>query len=165
MAPAINRVVAVHLKDVPWDLALDVVLKTAGLGSELDGKALRITAANPALGQDRVLMGTTTIEGTVTEFKLQTPGTLLQVNAPNADGTMQTWPIEWESADYLAELGIRPNTLQPGDHIIVTGAITRTNTIRLIGVMRPSDGFFWGYLGLVHSAPSDGLMFVSSSLQ
>src|SRR5262249_52008720 len=56
---SVNRIVAVHLKDIPWDLALDVVLKTSGLGGEIDGRVLRIPMANPGLGQDRVLMGTT----------------------------------------------------------------------------------------------------------
>jgi hypothetical protein len=159
----INRTLTVHLKDVPWDLALDAVLRTLGLASQRDGKVLRIAAANPLLGQERVLMGTMTIEGKITQFDLQNPRTLLQVNAPNADGTMQTWQVEWESATYLNEIGIRPNTLKSGDQVIITGSITPTNTIRLISVQRPSDGFSWGYLGAIRAAPSEGVMFVSST--
>src|SRR5262249_28405712 len=112
--PSVNRMVSVHLKDIPWDLALDAVLRTSGLGSELSGRVLHIGIPNPALGQDRVLMGTVTVEGNVGEFNLQNPRATLQVNAPNADGTMHTWPVEWESADYLREIGIRPNTLRSG---------------------------------------------------
>jgi len=48
--PAINPVVAVHLKNIPWDLALDVVLRTSGLGSEPDGKVIRITRASVGSG-------------------------------------------------------------------------------------------------------------------
>jgi hypothetical protein len=158
--PSINRTVAVHLKNIPADLALDAVLRTTGLGSELDGKVLRITTANPALGQDRVLMGTVTIVGTIAEVDIQNPRAQFQVNAPNADGGSQAWPVEWERPDYLKEIGIAPNTLRAGDKVLITGNVTRTNTIRLISVQRPSDGFSWGFLGPVRSVLSDGSMFV-----
>jgi type IV pilus assembly protein PilQ len=35
--------VTVELKDVPWDLALHVILKTHGLGAEIDGQLWLIT--------------------------------------------------------------------------------------------------------------------------
>src|SRR6185295_12224954 len=79
--PTINGAVAVHLKNIPADLALDAVLSTSGLGSELDGKVLRIRTANPALGQDRVLMGTVTIVGTIAEVDIQNPRVQFHVNA------------------------------------------------------------------------------------
>lgn len=34
--------VTVELKDVPWDLALHMILKTHGLGAEIDGRLWRI---------------------------------------------------------------------------------------------------------------------------
>jgi len=163
--PSIKRTAAVHLRNIPWDLALDVVLKTLGLGGERNGNVLRIAVANPALGQDRVLMGTVTIEGELTGFTLQNPRALLQVKAPNAAGALQVWPVEWESADYLNENGIRAGTFGSGDQLIVTGTLTRNGTIRLIGVQRPSDGFSWGYLPSIRSAPSEGAMFVSATAQ
>jgi hypothetical protein len=164
---SINRSIAVHLANIPWDLALDVVLRTSGLGSDLDGKVLRIGTADPALGQDRVLMGTVTIAGTIAEVNLQNPRMQLRVNAPNADGTMQIWSVEWESADYLKGIGISPDTLKSGNKVIITGNVTRENTVRLISIQRPSDNFFWGYgyVGSVRSAISAGVMFVGSAPQ
>jgi hypothetical protein len=35
--------VTVELKDVPWDLALRVILQTHGLGAEVDGQLWLIT--------------------------------------------------------------------------------------------------------------------------
>jgi hypothetical protein len=160
---SISRTVTVHLQDVPWDLALDVVLKNSGLSEKLDGKILRIARANPALREDHILLGTVTIEGKVTEFSLQNPRTLFQVNAPNAEGQMQIWRIEWESGDLLTSMGLRPNTLKIGDRLLVTGNLTRDNTIRLVIVRRLSDGFSWGDVNAVLFPPSEGLMFVSSS--
>jgi hypothetical protein len=147
--PSINRNVVVHLKNVPWDLALDVVVSNSGLSSELDGKTLRITMADPLLGQNRLLVGTVTIEG-----KITAP---LQINAPNADGEMQIWPVEWQTANELKEI------LKVGDQVVVTGSLTRRNTIALVSIRRLSDGFSWGDSGAHAEAPSDGVMFVSST--
>jgi hypothetical protein len=163
--PSVNRTVAVHLKNIPWDLALDMVLRTSGLGSEGDGKVLHIAAADPSLGQDRTLMGTVSIVGTVTEVHFETPGVQFKTLAPDADGETQVWLVEWESADYLKEIGLRPDTLKSGDTLIITGNLTRTNTLSLISVQRPRDGFSWGYLRSVRSALSDGMMFVGPARQ
>jgi Carboxypeptidase regulatory-like domain/Family of unknown function (DUF6152) len=158
--PSANRTLPVHLKGIPWDLALDAVLRTSGLGSAGDGKVMHIAAANPSLGQDRILMGTVSIVGTVAEVHFETPPVQLKTLAPDADGQMQVWLVEWESADSLKEIGIRPDTLKSGDRLIITGNLTRTNTLALISVQRPSDGFSWGDLGAVRTAISDGMMFV-----
>jgi hypothetical protein len=80
------------------------------------------------------------------------------------------WPVEWESAAYLADIGITPNTLRAGDKVIITGNITCTNAIALISVQRPSQqdnqpAFAWGYLGSIRAALSNGEMFVGSASQ
>ncbi len=36
--PRVQGTVTLELKNVPWDQALDVILKTHGLGAELDGR-------------------------------------------------------------------------------------------------------------------------------
>jgi len=36
--PRVQGTVTVELRDVPWDLALHVILKTHGLGAEVDGR-------------------------------------------------------------------------------------------------------------------------------
>jgi hypothetical protein len=161
--PSIDREVTVHLRDVPWELALDAVLRSSGLSSTIDGRTLHIAPADPLLGQDSVLMGTLAIEGTIADFKLQTPRSLLEVNALDASGNMRIWQIEWESAEYLTEIGVKANTLKPGDQVIVTGSLTRSNTLRMVILRRPSDGFTWGTANSVRSPNSGGLMFVSSA--
>jgi hypothetical protein len=161
--PSINRNVVLHIKDVPWDLALDVVISNSGLSSEGEGNVLRIAHADPRLGQTHIFLGTITIEGKLTEFRFQNPRTFLELRAPDADGQMQTWQINWEDADYLSQTGIKPNTFKPGDQLIITGNLTRPNTMHLVAVKRPKDGFSWGDVNAMFSASVDGVMFVSSS--
>jgi len=38
LAPGVQGTVTAELKDVPWDQALDVILKTNGMAAEIDGK-------------------------------------------------------------------------------------------------------------------------------
>jgi hypothetical protein len=161
--PSIKRNVTLHIKDVSWDLALDVVLSNSGLSSAVEGDALRITPADPRLGQSHIFLGTIAIEGKVTDFRLQNPRTSLELRAPDADGQMQTWQISWEDADYLSQTGIKPNTFKPGDQLIVIGNLIRPNTMHLYAVKRPKDGFSWGDVNVVSSPSLDGVMFVSSS--
>jgi len=162
VAPGINRAVTVHLKDIPWDLALEVVLKNSGLSGEIDGSVLHIATADPLRGENRLQVGTMTIEGKISAFQLQNPRTLLQVDAPDGDGKVQNWRIEWESADNLAEIGIRPNMIKVGDQVIVTGNPTGPGTLRLVILRRPSDGLSWGDINSFSSEPSSATMFVSS---
>src|SRR5215475_10998294 len=50
--PAVNGTVTMTLKDIPWDQALDVVLKNNNLGGQLQGNVLRI-ATNVTLQQEQ----------------------------------------------------------------------------------------------------------------
>jgi len=161
--PSMNRNVTLHIKEVPWDLALDVVMSNSGLSGEGQGNVLRIAPADPRLGQSHIFLGTIAIEGKLTEFQLQSPRTSLELRAPDADGQMQTWQINWEGADYLSQTGIKPNTFKPGDQLIVIGNLTRPNTMHLLAVKRPKDGFCWGDVNAISSTSVDGVMFVSSS--
>jgi len=49
--PAVSGTVTLSLTDVPWDQALDIVLKNNNLGSQLQGNVLRI-ATNATLAQE-----------------------------------------------------------------------------------------------------------------
>jgi type IV pilus secretin PilQ/predicted competence protein len=49
---SVNGTITMTLKDVPWDQALDVVLKNKGLGGQLQGNILRITS-NVTLQQEQ----------------------------------------------------------------------------------------------------------------
>jgi type IV pilus assembly protein PilQ len=45
--PKVKGEVTVELHDVPWDHALSVILKTHGLGAELDGRVLSVATPGP----------------------------------------------------------------------------------------------------------------------
>jgi hypothetical protein len=69
------------------------------------------------------------------------------VLAPDEDGTMQRWAIEWGGAGQLGGQGVTRDTLKPGDKVIITGNPGRNpadHRVRMVTLRRPSDGFGWG---------------------
>ena len=85
-----------------------------------------------------------TIEGELVQFMFRNPHSLVHVQAPDDQGQMHRWAIEWAAAGQLT--GISRDTLKPGDHVIVTGSLGRTvedHRIRMRSIVRPKDGFKW----------------------
>ena len=84
------------------------------------------------------------IEGELVAFMFRNPHSFVHVEAPDKDGEMQRWAIEWAAAGQLN--GIAHDTLKPGDHVIITGNPRRTaedHRLRMRSILRPKDGFKW----------------------
>jgi hypothetical protein len=68
------------------------------------------------------------------------------VLAPDKDGKMLTWAVEWGAGGALGSDNIKQDTIKPGDVVIVTGNPARdqdTHRLRMRSIERPSDGFKW----------------------
>lgn len=86
-----------------------------------------------------------TIKGTVTEFLFRNPHSFLKVQAPDENGQMVIWAVEWAGGVQLAQANVAKDTLKPGDQVVVSGNPGRTaseHRIRLKSITRP-DGFKW----------------------
>ena len=84
------------------------------------------------------------IEGDIVQFMFRNPHSFVHVQAPDANGEVQRWAVEWAAAGQLT--GISRDTLKPGDHVIITGNPGRTvedHRIRMRSILRPKDGFKW----------------------
>lgn len=91
-----------------------------------------------------------TIEGELVQFMFRNPHAFVHVMAPDEDGEMQRWGVEWGGAGQLSSQGVTRDSLQPGDHVVITGNPGRNETdhrIRMQSLLRPSDGFGWGFDG------------------
>jgi len=87
-----------------------------------------------------------TVEGTLTQFLFRNPHSFIKIQAPDADGKMQIWSIEWGGSAQLDREHVTRDTLRPGDHVIATGNPGRDpseHRIRLHKLVRPSDGWKW----------------------
>jgi hypothetical protein len=87
------------------------------------------------------------LEGKIVQLLLRNPHSFLQIEAPDKDGAMQRWSLEWRSAGALGQQGIKRETLKAGDDVIITASPSRTpgETRGVLKTLhRKSDGFGWG---------------------
>ncbi|HEX7081337.1 MAG TPA: DUF6152 family protein [Gammaproteobacteria bacterium] len=91
-----------------------------------------------------------TIEGELVQFMFRNPHAWVHVLAPDENGEMVRWGVEWGGAGQLSGQGVTRDSLKPGDHVIITGNPGRNpvdHRIRMRSLLRPSDGFGWGFEG------------------
>jgi hypothetical protein len=90
------------------------------------------------------------IEGQLVQFMFRNPHAWVHVMAPDENGEMQRWGVEWGGAGQLSGQGVTRDSLKPGDHVIITGNPGRNaqdHRLRMRSLLRPSDGFGWGFEG------------------
>jgi len=87
------------------------------------------------------------IEGSVVQFMMRNPHSMLLVDIKGEDGQVHRVAIEWAGATGLSGEGITSKTLRVGDVVVVRGNPGRNKTeyrMRMLGIERPSDGWHWG---------------------
>lgn len=90
---------------------------------------------------------TVRIEGRLLQFMFRNPHSFVHVQAPDEDGDMQRWAVEWGGAGQLSSQGVTSQTLRPGDVVTITGNPGRNaddHRLLLVHLRRNSDGFEWG---------------------
>ena len=93
---------------------------------------------------------TVKIEGELVQFMFRNPHAFVHVMAPDENGVMQRWGVEWGGAGALTSQGVTRDSLKPGDHVIITGNPGRNpidHRVRMRTLLRPSDKFGWGQSG------------------
>lgn len=87
------------------------------------------------------------LEGKLVQFSIRNPHSFIFIEAPDKEGNMQRWSLEWGGAAQLAGQGVNQQTLKVGDHVVITGRPSRTpgeHRVLVQTLDRPSDGFSWG---------------------
>ena len=87
--------------------------------------------------------------GKIVEFDFRNPHAFVHVEAPDADGKMQRWAVEWGGAGALGGQGVTRNTLKAGDEVTITGNPARSaaagvHRVKMNTLLRKRDGFGWG---------------------
>jgi DNA/RNA endonuclease YhcR with UshA esterase domain len=108
--------------------------------------ALPVAQAHHSFPATYVVDKQVTIEGTVVQFLFRNPHSFIHVMAPDKNGVMQRWAVEWGAGGALSGENIGNDTLKPGDKVTITGNPGRDpadHRIRLHDIVRPSDGWKW----------------------
>jgi hypothetical protein len=93
---------------------------------------------------------TVEIKGELVQFMFRNPHAWVHVMAPDENGQMQRWGVEWGGAGALTGQGVTRESLKPGDEVDNTrnpGRNAADHRIRMRTLLRPSDGFGWGQQG------------------
>lgn len=88
------------------------------------------------------------IEGIVAEFQFVNPHPFVIVTVTDGGGA-EAWRLELDNRFELAAIGVTAATLKPGDVVIVTGSVGRTDARSLYvrQLDRPADGFRYEQVG------------------
>ncbi len=90
------------------------------------------------------------IEGEIKQFLFRNPHAWVHVEAPDENGQVHRWGVEWGGAGALTGQGITRDSLKVGDKVVITGNPGRNpidHRLRMRSLLRPSDGFGWGFQG------------------
>lgn len=60
-----------------------------------------------------------TLKGTITDFQLINPHSLVTFDVTDASGTVQHWYVEWGTVRDMHDRGVTPDSLKPGDQVTV----------------------------------------------
>ena len=89
---------------------------------------------------------TVKIEGKLVQFLYRNPHSFVHVEAKDEKGQVHTWAIEWGAAGQLTLTGGK-DVLKPGDPVVVIGNPGRNpeaHRLRMVSIVRTSDGWKWG---------------------
>jgi hypothetical protein len=90
---------------------------------------------------------TITIKGKIIQIALRSPHSFFYVESKDANGAAQQWAVEGASASQFAQQGVDANAFRVGDPVEVTANPSRTTNstrVRLVKIIRTTDGKSWG---------------------
>ena len=88
------------------------------------------------------------VEGVVAEFQFVNPHPFVIVTV-EANGAEESWRLEMDNRFELQGIGMTEASLKPGDRVVVTGSLGRTEprTLYIRRLDRPADGFRYEQVG------------------
>ena len=89
-----------------------------------------------------------TIEGAVRDFQFINPHPFLIIEVSDGGKPLE-WKLEMDNRFELINEGMQADTLKPGDRVVASGSLSRTNPrgLYLMRLDRPSDGFLYEQIG------------------
>jgi DNA/RNA endonuclease YhcR with UshA esterase domain len=87
------------------------------------------------------------LDGKIVQFVYRNPHSFVHVEAPDPDGKVQRWAVEWGGTAQLQTAGVNRDTLKVGDTVAITGRPSRVPgeyRVLMVNLTRASDGFQWG---------------------
>jgi hypothetical protein len=85
------------------------------------------------------------LEGKLVQFVYRNPHSFVHVEAPDAEGKIQRWAVEWGGTAQLAGAGVKRDSLKIGEKVTIVGRPSRVpGEYRMLMVSLAADGLNWG---------------------
>jgi hypothetical protein len=87
-----------------------------------------------------------TIDGEVVRVEYRDPHSFMYVMVQSGRNQPERWIVECRGAGQLKKQGVTPETIKPGQRVVITGSPGRIATdyrLRLRTLFRPEDGWTW----------------------
>src|SRR5215475_14070525 len=65
------------------------------------------------------------LEGKLVQFVYRNPHSFVHIQAPDSDGVMQRWSVEWSGTAQLDNQGMKRESLKVGDEVVIMGRPSR----------------------------------------
>lgn len=90
-----------------------------------------------------------TVEGVIVRFQFVNPHPFVTMQVTDAASATEPWHLEMDNRRELTRVGMTADTLEPGDRVVVTGSLSRTQSHRLYirRLDRQPDGFWYEQVG------------------
>jgi len=90
-----------------------------------------------------------TVTGSVREFHFVNPHPWVGVDVTTAPGQVEPWRLELDNRFELVEVGMKADTLKPGDAVVASGSAGRNgaHSLYVRQLDRPSDGLRYEQVG------------------
>ena len=90
-----------------------------------------------------------TVTGSVREFQFVNPHPWIGLDVAGDAGRVQTWRLELDNRFELVDVGMRSDTLKPGDTVVATGSAGRdgARSLYVRQLDRPADGLRYEQVG------------------
>ena len=90
-----------------------------------------------------------TVTGNVRDFQFVNPHPWIGLDVAGDAGRVQTWRLELDNRFELVDVGMRSDTLKPGDTVVATGSAGRdgARSLYVRQLDRPADGLRYEQVG------------------
>ena len=144
--PAVKSAVTVHMKNVPWDQALDAVLETNGLGKKESGRVITILPLEELKKAEEEQKTKDVAEGRLNQISIEAK--IVEVTTTFAQELGIRWGAGLQSGNFAGGIGSAASgtvTAIPGESGVgLTGSNVAVNFPSAIAAATPAIGLLYG---------------------
>ncbi len=144
--PAVKSEVTVHMKNVPWDQALDAVLETNGLGKKESGRVITILPLEELKLAEEEQKAKDVAEGRLNQISIEAK--IVEVTTTFAQELGIRWGAGLQSGNFAGGIGSSSSgtvtTIPGGSGVGLTGSNVAVNFPSAAAAATPAIGLLYG---------------------